>query len=84
MARTTKIISIPKPAPNSFNKNRQAGRLLQSQTIHLRHALLKHLQEIVALLVIDPSSVKTEEDVSAYAKKVMSYLHPHGTKRMTK
>jgi hypothetical protein len=84
MARTSKIILIPKPAESSFNKNRSAGKLLQSQTAHLRHALLLHLQEIVALVVIDPSSIKTEREVSAYAQKVMSYLHPHGAKQQGK
>jgi hypothetical protein len=80
MARTSKIVSIPKPSAKSFNKNRPAGQLLRAQTVHLRHALLKHLEEIVALLVIDPDSIKTEGEVSDYAKKVMSYLHPHGSK----
>jgi hypothetical protein len=80
MARTTKIVLIPKPAPEAFNKNRAAGQLLRAQTVHLRHALLKHLQEVVALLVVDPASLKTEGQVSAYAKQVMHYLHPHGSK----
>jgi hypothetical protein len=84
MVRTSKIVLIPKPVSNAFDKNRPAGKLLQSQTVHLRHALLKHLQEIVELLVIDPASIKTEGDVSAYTKRVMAYLHPQGPKRLKK
>ncbi|MGB7846903.1 MAG: hypothetical protein WBL63_14910 [Candidatus Acidiferrum sp.] len=87
MHRTTKIITIPKPDPGTFDKNRTAGTLLRSQIIHLRHALSKyvhevtsHLKEATELLAVDPGSIKKEGEVSAYSKKVMAILHPQAAK----
>jgi hypothetical protein len=91
MPRTTKIITIPKPGPGAFDKNRTAGTLLQSQIVHLRHALSKyvheetsHLKEATELLAVDPGSIKTEGEVSAYSNKVMAFLHPQAVKRSRK
>ena len=80
MPRTTKIIRIPTPAPGSFNRNRTAGKLLQAQTLHLREALIRHLEELTNVLAIDLKSLRTEGEVSAYVKKVTAILHPHGAK----
>jgi hypothetical protein len=87
MPRTTKIIRIPKPEASGFDKNRNAGTLLQSQIVHLRHALSKYvheetskLKEATELLAVNPGSIKTEGEVSAYSKKVMAILHPHAAK----
>lgn len=83
MARSWRVVKIPKPAPAAFNKNRAAGHLLQAQSIHLRHALSKHVQEAAShlkkaaeLLAVDPGALKTEEHISEYAKRVMAILHP--------
>jgi len=88
MARTTNIIRIPRPPASAFNKNRPAGTLLQAQLVHLREGLIRHLKELakelgegVATLAIDLRSIKTEGEVSAYAKKVTAILHPYGGKR---
>jgi hypothetical protein len=75
MATPTNAIFVPKPAPGSYNKNRPAGKLLQAQTLHLREALLKHLEELAAVLAIDPRSLKTEGDVSAYIHRATAILH---------
>jgi hypothetical protein len=87
MPRTARIINIPKPSTNAFDKNRPAGTLLQSQTVHLRHSLSKYVHELTAqlkeateLLAVDPGSIKTEGGVSAYSKKVMAILHSQGAK----
>jgi hypothetical protein len=91
MARKPEIIEIQKPPREAFNKNRPAGRLLLDQTLHLRHGLAKHLEKVsrhlgkvAALLAIDVSTVRTEGEVSEYAKKVMAILHPQGVKRSRK
>jgi hypothetical protein len=84
MARTLRIIRIPKPPLSAFNKNRLAGKLLQAQTAHLREALIKHLEELTALLAIDLKSLETEGKVSAYIHKVTAILHPHGGKHPRK
>ena len=82
MPRTAKIITVPKPGPQAFNKDRRAGTLLRSQAIHLRHALSKYVQEVTVqlkeateLLAVDPGSLKTEEHVSTYARKATAILH---------
>jgi hypothetical protein len=91
MPRTAKIINIPKPAADAFDKNRQAGTLLRSQTVHLRHALSNyvhevtaHLKEATEVLATDPGSLKTEGDVSTYSKKIMAILHPRVAKQSGK
>ena len=68
---------VPEPERGSYNPNRPAGALLQAQTLHLREALLRHLQELAAILAIDPKSLKTEGDVSAYIHRATAILHRH-------
>ena len=77
MAEYTSVIQVPKPEPGSYNKNRPAGKLLQSQTLHLREALIQQLQELVAVLAIDPHSLKTEGDISSYVERATAILHTH-------
>lgn len=80
MAEYSKVIQVPKPEPGSFNKNRPAGKLLQSQTLHLREALIQHLRELAAVLAIDPHLLKTEGDVSSYVERATAILHTHAAK----
>jgi hypothetical protein len=88
MARTRRVVPIPKPPDSAFNKDRKAGTLLRSQVVHLRHALARHVQKVARhlnkageLLAADLDSIKTEGDVSEYAKRVTAILHPRGGKR---
>lgn len=87
MARQRRVVYIPKPPKDAFDKNRTAGLLLQSQVAHQRHALAKHLQKVArhldkvaAILATDPECIRTEGQVSEYSKRVMAILHPHGGK----
>jgi hypothetical protein len=84
MPRTPNIVVIPKPSPGSFNKNRPAGTLLQTQVVHLRKALVKHHAEVVALLAIDLREVRTEGEVGDYAEKITAILHQRSTRRHVK
>jgi hypothetical protein len=91
MARKRRVVPIPKPPKSAFNKNRPAGTLLRAQAVHLRHALARyvqkvarHLNKVGALLATDLDAVRTEGDVSEYAKRVTAILHPHGGKRESK
>jgi hypothetical protein len=70
-----KIIDVPKTDPGAYNPNRPAGTLLQSQAVHMREALIKHVHELTTLLNIEMSSLKTEADVSAYVHKATALLH---------
>ena len=88
MPRTRRVVSIPKPPDSAFDKNRPAGTLLRAQAAHLRHALARHVQKVARhlhrageLLAADLDEIKTEGDVSEYAKRVTAILHPYGGKR---
>jgi hypothetical protein len=81
MPRTSSLVQVPKPAPGSFNKDRPAGKLLQAQVTHLRKAMVKHHAEVVTLLAdavtllaIDPDEIRTEGEVSEYARKITAIL----------
>lgn len=80
MVSSSKIVLVPNPEPGSYNHKRPAGKLLQSQTLHLRQALLQHRDELEALLAIDPKTLKTEGEVSAYIHKATAILHSHAAK----
>ena len=84
MPRTSKIIIVPKPAPGSFNKHRPAGSLLLAQAAHLQKALIKHHAEVEGLLAIDLREIRTEKEVSDYARQVTRVLHPHHARRPKK
>jgi len=74
------VIKVPEPEKGSFNHNRPAGKLLQSQTLHLREALIKHLKDIADVLAIDPKSLKTEGEVSTYIQRATAILHTQARK----
>jgi hypothetical protein len=74
------VIKVPEPEKGSFNPERAPGVLLQSQILHLREALLKHLKDIAEVLVIDPKSLKTEREVSTYIHRATAILHTRARK----
>jgi hypothetical protein len=74
------VIKVPEPEKGSFNHNRPAGKLLQSQTLHLREALIRHLKDIADVLAIDPKSLKTEGEVSTYIQRATAILHTQARK----
>ena len=85
--RKRRVVPIPGPPKNAFNKDRCAGTLLKAQTVHHRHALSKYLQKVIrhldriaAVLAIDLDSIKTEGDVCEYSRRVTAILHPHTRK----
>jgi len=80
MATPFNAIKVPKPEAGAYNPNRPAGLLLQAQALHFRAALLKHQEELTSLLAIDPKSLKTEGDVSAYVHRTTAILHTHAAR----
>jgi hypothetical protein len=74
------VIKVPEPEKGAFNPERAPGVLLQSQILHLREALLKHLKDIAEVLVIDPKSLTTEREVSTYIHRATAILHTHAQK----
>ncbi len=75
-----KVINVPKTDPRAYNPNRPAGTLLRSQAMHMREALIRHVDELTTLLNIDMNSIKTEADVSAFVHKATALLHKQGGK----
>jgi hypothetical protein len=84
MATPSNAINVPKPEPGSYNPSRPAGLLLQAQALHIREALLKHLEELASVLAIDPKSLKTEGDVSAYIHRTTAILHTQAARPTSK
>ena len=74
------VVQVPDPEPGSYNHNRPPGKLLQSQTLHLREALLQHRKDLEEVLAIDPSTLKTEGEVSIYIQKATAILHTQAPK----
>jgi hypothetical protein len=80
MVPPTNAIFVPKPAKGSYNTNRPAGALLQAQALQFREALLRHLEELSAILAIDPRTLYTEGEISAYVHKATAILHSRATR----
>ena len=89
--RQRRVVPIPKPPRDAFNKDRKAGALLRAQALHLRHGLsryvqkvARHLHKVGELLATDLSALKTEGQISEYAKQVTAILHMKTAKRPAK
>lgn len=90
-ARKRRVVPIPSPPKSAFNKNRKAGALLQAQALHLRHGLARYVQKVARhlhrvgeLLATDLSTMKTEGQISEYARQVTAILHMKTGKRPAK
>ena len=79
-----KVVKVPKTDSTAFNPNRPAGKLLLAQTLHVREALIKHMEELAKVLAVDVRSIKTEGDVSEYIRQATTILHQQGRKRERK
>jgi hypothetical protein len=77
MAAYSRVVPVPEPDPGSYNPGRPPGKLLQAQVLHVRETLLQHLQDLAAVLAIDPKSLKSEAEVSAYVGRATAILHTH-------
>ena len=76
-----RVVPVPKTPKESYNPDRPASSLLRAQILHLREALKWHVAEVQAALAINPRRLRTEREVSEYARKVSRILHPHAAKR---
>ena len=90
-SRRRRVVPIPSPPKDAFNKDRKAGLLLQSQALHLRHGLsryvqkvARHLHRVGELLATDLSTLKTEGQISEYVRQVTAILHMKTSKRAAK
>jgi hypothetical protein len=69
------VVPVPRTAPGSYNPNRPAGTLLQTHALHVREGLFRHLHDLAAVLAVDPRSLKTEGELSAYIRRATAILH---------
>lgn len=79
-----RTVKVPKTDPKAFDPKRHAGKLLLAQTVHLREALIRHMEQIAKVLSIDVKSLTTEGDVSAYIREATAILHQQGVGRQRK
>ncbi|HEX3877399.1 MAG TPA: hypothetical protein VHW24_10455 [Bryobacteraceae bacterium] len=79
-----KTIDVPKTPEDSFNPDRPASALLQSQAAHLYETLKWHIAELQALLAVNPQRLRTEREVGDYVRQITQVLHPHSRKRVSK
>lgn len=80
MPKHSMLILVPEPERGAYNPSRAAGKLLLSQTQHLREALVQHRKELDAALAVDPATLRTEGQVSSYIHRATALLHTHGPK----
>ena len=90
-ARQRRVVHILEPPKEAFDKDRKAGLLLQAQAVHLRHGLARyvqrvarHLNKVGELLATDLGTLKTEGQISEYARKVTAILHMKTGQRSAK
>ena len=75
MARSKRVVQVPKPAAGSFNKN----RLLVKNTLLLNQ--VRHFQELEKQLPLEqrtgvkPEAVVTEGHAGEYVRKMTAILH---------
>jgi hypothetical protein len=74
------FISVPKPPPSAFNKNRRAGCLIKAQLLHIQRAESARLpkEKRVGVKLED---IHTEAEAAAYIAAVTRILHPQGRKK---
>ncbi|MGB6687318.1 MAG: hypothetical protein WBE76_05700 [Terracidiphilus sp.] len=74
------VIAVPRPAPESFNRDRPISDLIKTQLQHIHHAesarLLKAKREGRR-----PEDIHTEAEAASYITAVTKLLHPQKRKR---
>lgn len=73
-------VKVPMTPRESYNPDRPASSLLQAQALHFYEALRWHVAEAQAVLAINPRRLRTERELSEYARRVSRILHPHAAK----
>jgi hypothetical protein len=69
MAKSSNVISIPKPPASAFNKDRPVSDLLWMQVEHLAAVVKKGIDD-------ERREIRTEGQAGAFIKKYTAFLHP--------
>lgn len=85
MAKSQKVISIPKPPASAYNKNRPVSELLWMQVEYLAAVVKKDIddQTRARKVTIDDERrvIRTEGEASDFIKKYTAILHPDGARK---
>ena len=85
MAKSQKVISIPKPPASAYNKNRPVSELLWMQVEHLAAVVKKDIDDDTRAtkVTIDEErrAIRTEGEASDFIKKYTAVLHPDGARK---
>lgn len=74
MAKSAKVITIPKPPRDAFNMHRPVSDLLWMQVEHLAAVVKKDIDD-------ERRAINTEGQASAFIKKMTAILHPQGRRK---
>lgn len=77
MAKSAKVISIPKPPSDAFNKHRPVSDLLWTQVEHLAAVVKRDIDD-------ERRAINTEGQASAFIKKMTTILNPQGAAKKQK
>jgi len=77
MAKSAKVISIPKPPRDAFNKHRPVSDLLWTQVEHLAAVVKRDIDD-------ERRAINTEGQASAFIKKMTTILNPQGAPKEQK
>jgi hypothetical protein len=77
MAKSAKVISIPKPPRDAFNKHRPVSDLLWTQVEHLAAVVKRDIDD-------ERRAINTEGQASDFIKKMTAILHPDGAPKKQK
>lgn len=74
MAKSAKVIRIPKPPSDAFNRHRPVSDLLWTQVEHLAAVVKQDIDD-------ERRAINTEGQASAFIKKMTAILHPQGGRK---
>jgi hypothetical protein len=74
MAKSAKVISIPKPPQDAFNKHRPVSDLLWTQVEHLAAVVKRDIDD-------ERRAINTEGQASDFIKKMTAILNPQGARK---
>ena len=74
MAKQAKVISIPEPPKDAFNKHRPVSELLWSQVEHLAAVVKKDIDD-------QRRAINTEAQAAGFIRKMTAILHPAGARK---
>ncbi len=73
--RDVNVVHVPRPSPNSLNKDRPLSSLLKNQVEHFQE--LENKLPALEKTALPTSSIRTEGEAAQYIRKMTAKLHGH-------